>query len=72
MKKNTNINYPKLQNGDQNYPKLCISLNTEPHGGIYRHQGKGRLGDKPWPKVRARPRPYGHENAAKVAFPRLF
>ena len=41
-KKNTNLNYPKLQNGDDNYPKLCISSNTEYKGGIYRQKGHQR------------------------------
>ena len=36
-KKNTNLNYPKLENGDKNYPKLCISSALKTPRGIYRH-----------------------------------
>ena len=51
-KKNTNINYPKLQNGDKNYPKtLHIPCFGTPRG-IYMHQGRGP-GDNPWPEARA-------------------
>ena len=39
-----------------------------PKGGIYRHQGKGGPGDKPWPKVWARLRPYCRKNAAMAVF----
>ena len=33
---------------------LYISLKN-PQGGIYRHQGKGGQGDKPWPEALAQP-----------------
>ena len=60
----TNLNYLKLQHGEENYlNSLDISLKN-PKGGIYRHQGKGGQGDNPWPKARAQPRPYGRGNVA--------
>ena len=53
--------YPKLQNGDENYPKLCISPALETPRGIYRHQENRGPGDKPWPEARPRSRPsWGH------------
>ena len=53
-------------------PKLCISPTLEPQGGIYRHQGNRGPGDKPWPKARRAPRPYGRGNAAQAAFSRPY
>ena len=52
-KKNTNLNYPKLQNGDETTLKLHYSLDIFHYRtpwGIYRHQGKGRPGANPGPK----------------------
>ena len=65
-KKNTNLNYPKLQNEDETYPKLCISP-IEPHGGIYRHQGKGGQGQTLAQSTGVAV-PYGRENAAQATF----
>ena len=56
-KKKTNLNYPKLENGDKTTLKYCISLNTEPQGVYIGTRGKGGQGTNPDPKygrVRAR------------------
>ena len=64
-KKNTNLNYPKLQNGDKNYSKLLHILCSGTPGGIYMHQGNGGQGTTPGLKPAAR---RGHVVAARVAF----
>ena len=51
---------------------LWISSLKDPKGGIYRHKEKRGQQDKPWPKALARPCQYGHGNAAKVVFSRLY
>jgi len=54
-KKNTNLNYPKLQQGES-CTTLCIFFFFRTPGGFYRYQGKGGQEDNPWPKAWARPR----------------
>jgi len=55
MKKNTNLNYPKLQNGNENYPKTLHMFCSGTPRGIYRHQGNGGQKDNPWPEARRAP-----------------
>ena len=42
----------------KNYTKLCISPSLENPKGMYRHQGNGGQGDKPWPEAARVPRPF--------------
>ena len=51
-RRTTNLNYPKLQNGDENTLKHCISSALETPRGNYRHQEKGGQGTNPGPKYR--------------------
>ena len=44
----------------KNYTTLWISPIEEPHGVFIGTRGTGGPGGKPWPKVRARPRPYAY------------
>ena len=51
-KKNTNLNYPKLQNRDETTLKLCISLALEPQGVFLGTRERGARGTTPGPKPR--------------------
>ena len=69
MKKNTNLNYPKLQNRDETTLKHCISPALKTPKGIYRHQGKGGPGENPGPKYGRARRPRKHgKSRVFVAF----
>ena len=75
-KKNTNLNYPKLQNENETTLKHCISLALEVQGAIYSKGGHGTQngGYGPWhhssgartvAETPPRPRFRGHTGASR-------
>ena len=69
-RRKTTLNYSKLQHGMKTTPKTLHISKLKNPGGFYRHQGNRGPGDKPWPKTRCAPRPYGRGNAAWASFSR--
>jgi len=74
----TNLDYPKLQHGEETTLTLCISPTEEPQGVCIGTRGKGARGTTPGPKhwrgrartaTVTRPRPHfrGSSRAARTA-----
>ena len=75
-KKNTSLNYPKLQNGDETTLKHCISSALKVQGVFIDTRGKGGQGANPGPKygrgractaakMRQKPRFHGFSRATR-------
>jgi len=70
-RRTTNLNYPKLQHGEENYPKTTL-LSVYPHLQNPRGVFIGTKGKRGQGQTLAQPRPYGREKEVVAAFSRLF